>query len=202
MRDVVFDRLRDAIIDGALHPGEAIVDREVEAWAGASRTPVREAIDRLVTVGLVVVVPQQGTRVAPLDDERTAQSFSLLGELLPDGLDWVVAELTPSQVAALQQRALTAHSAAELFARGGLLDLIVAAVGNPRYRQVWDELSPHVARAWNVYPDRAPSISGLDADRFARLVVAADPAASDVLRAWFAEVDATEPDAAASRGGN
>jgi DNA-binding GntR family transcriptional regulator len=190
VRDVVFDRLRDAIVAGELVPGEPIVEKDVEQWANASRTPVREAIDRLAAVHLVEVLPQRGTNVAPLDRERTLQSFSVLGELLPDGLDQVVDVLSPSQARVLQRTAASTGDTVQLFARGGLLDSIVGVVGNPRYRQVWDELAPHLQRSWNVEPGSAPSIDGLDLDAFADLVGRGDAGASDVLRAWFAGVDA------------
>ena len=53
LREVVFDQMRDAIVDGTLHPGERLNDDELVAWLGVSRTPIREAVARLHAAGLV-----------------------------------------------------------------------------------------------------------------------------------------------------
>lgn len=62
--DRVYDELVAAIRDLRLAPGEALSEVELAERLGVSRTPLREAIARLVDAGLVVVVPQVGTRVA------------------------------------------------------------------------------------------------------------------------------------------
>ena len=67
LRDQVFGRLRAAIVDGTLEPGERLHDAELCAWLGVSRTPVREAMARLEQIGLVVVRPGSSTVVSPLD---------------------------------------------------------------------------------------------------------------------------------------
>jgi DNA-binding GntR family transcriptional regulator len=67
LRDDVFRRLRDGIVDGTFAPGEQLRDVELAAWLGCSRTPVREALLRLADVGLVVASPGRSTVVADLD---------------------------------------------------------------------------------------------------------------------------------------
>ena len=47
LRDTVHVRLRDAIVDGTLAPGEVVRDTDLATWLGVSRTPVREALLRL-----------------------------------------------------------------------------------------------------------------------------------------------------------
>ncbi len=60
----VYTRLGEAILDGRLAPGERLRDRELAEWLGVSRTPVREALQRLERVGLVEVSPHRYTRVS------------------------------------------------------------------------------------------------------------------------------------------
>lgn len=48
LSDEVFDRLRDAIVRSELVPGEKVKDTELAERFGLSRTPVREALNRLV----------------------------------------------------------------------------------------------------------------------------------------------------------
>lgn len=67
LRDEVFDRLRDAIVDGTLAPDEQLRDTEIALWLGVSRTPVREALLELGRSGLVRSLPGRSTVVAPID---------------------------------------------------------------------------------------------------------------------------------------
>ena len=77
MRDAVYERLLDLIISGQLVPNEVLNDAELEAWAGASRTPVREALNKLADMGLVVIAPQAKTRVAPLEPHPFLEAVEL-----------------------------------------------------------------------------------------------------------------------------
>lgn len=51
----------------ALPPGEPIVEAELSERTGIGRTPVREALMRLMSIGLVVQQPRRGLLVAPID---------------------------------------------------------------------------------------------------------------------------------------
>ncbi|TPW74814.1 GntR family transcriptional regulator [Schumannella soli] len=64
LREQVLGRLRQAIRDFELQPGQRLVERELMEWLGVSRTTVREAIRELATEGLVTVVPQKGAVVS------------------------------------------------------------------------------------------------------------------------------------------
>lgn len=52
---------------GELAPGERLTEDELAAWLGISRTPVREALGRLASIGLVELDATRGARVAPLE---------------------------------------------------------------------------------------------------------------------------------------
>jgi DNA-binding GntR family transcriptional regulator len=60
----VYARIGEAILDGTLQPGEHLRDHELAARLGVSRTPVREALQRLERSGLVEVAPNRYTRVS------------------------------------------------------------------------------------------------------------------------------------------
>lgn len=49
----LYERLREGILSGELHPGERLIELEVANAANLSRTPVREALQRLEADGLV-----------------------------------------------------------------------------------------------------------------------------------------------------
>lgn len=64
LADAAYDTLLSAILDGTLLPGERLQDADLVAWLGISRTPIREAIERLADQGLVELSPHRYTRVA------------------------------------------------------------------------------------------------------------------------------------------
>ncbi|MFJ4036957.1 GntR family transcriptional regulator [Microbacterium sp. NPDC090007] len=66
--DDAYRQLGEAIVDGRLQPGDRLRDVELAALMGISRTPVREALQRLERIGLVEVAANRYTRVAALSD--------------------------------------------------------------------------------------------------------------------------------------
>ncbi|GAA1877533.1 GntR family transcriptional regulator [Lapillicoccus jejuensis] len=62
--DRVEDTLRELILRGDLTPGARLAEVELADRLGVSRTPVREALSRLVVQGLVDSAPNRGARVA------------------------------------------------------------------------------------------------------------------------------------------
>lgn len=66
LRDVVFQTLREAILRGELKPGERLMELQLAAQLGVSRTPIREAIRMLEQEGLAVTMPRKGAEVAKM----------------------------------------------------------------------------------------------------------------------------------------
>jgi DNA-binding GntR family transcriptional regulator len=64
LRDVVFENLREAILEGKVKPGQRLMEVQLAEQLGVSRTPVREAIRKLELEGLVVMLPRKGAYVA------------------------------------------------------------------------------------------------------------------------------------------
>jgi GntR family transcriptional regulator, rspAB operon transcriptional repressor len=69
----VFEKLRADIICGALPPGTHMAEVDICERMQVSRTPVREALIRLVEEGLVQVYPQLGSFVAPISIEAVRE---------------------------------------------------------------------------------------------------------------------------------
>lgn len=69
LRDVVFNTLREAILKGELKPGERLMELQLAARLGVSRTPIREAIRMLEQEGLAVTIPRRGAEVAKMTEK-------------------------------------------------------------------------------------------------------------------------------------
>ncbi len=64
LREIVFENLREAILEGRLEPGQRMMEIQLAEQLGVSRTPVREAIRKLELEGLVIMIPRKGAYVA------------------------------------------------------------------------------------------------------------------------------------------
>ncbi|EWY37177.1 hypothetical protein N825_21560 [Skermanella stibiiresistens SB22] len=73
--------IRDAIVSGEIPEGSRLREEDVAARAGTSRTPVREAIRRLVNEGFLESQPNAGVVVAVWDADRVIQLFGVRAAL-------------------------------------------------------------------------------------------------------------------------
>ena len=60
IRDVVYEKLKDAILSGSFDGNERLVESDLAARLHVSRTPVREALRRLESEGILEALPKQG----------------------------------------------------------------------------------------------------------------------------------------------
>lgn len=69
--------LLDAIDRGELPPGTRLVEADLAERFGVSRTPVREALNRLETQGVVARDPRRGAVVATLDYDQLGELYAV-----------------------------------------------------------------------------------------------------------------------------
>ncbi|NLT94961.1 MAG: GntR family transcriptional regulator [Clostridia bacterium] len=81
LREIVFETLRDAIINQVLRPGERLMEIQLAEELGVSRTPVREAIRKLELEGLVVMLPRRGAYVAGISMKDILEVFEVRAAL-------------------------------------------------------------------------------------------------------------------------
>ena len=74
----VYEQLRSAIVDLKLPPGSPLDEVRLSQQFAMSRTPIREALVRLVGDGLVTTLPNRSTVVAPIDFEKLPVYFEAL----------------------------------------------------------------------------------------------------------------------------
>lgn len=63
----LYEELRRAILSLSVQPGDNLEEKDLVERYGMSRTPVREALIRLASDGLVILLPNRGARVAAVD---------------------------------------------------------------------------------------------------------------------------------------
>ncbi len=194
LRDTVHDRLRDAIVDGTLAPGEVVRDTELAGWLGVSRTPVREALLRLGETGLVRAAPGRSTVVAEIDLAEVREAHAVVATMHRLAVTEAVARLTSADLDRMRKanaRFATAVDAqdteAALAADDAFHAVAVDASANRALATVLDQFGPVVRRLERL---RFASVAAVDSvalhDRLVAACAARDTdAAADVaFRTW------------------
>ena len=153
MSDAAYDRLRDAIVRGELAPGEKIKDADLAEMLGLSRTPVREAITRLVDSGLVQSKPGVYTRVSTLNYDDVAANLAVLKALDSLAMASAVPYLTERDFHAMRQANKDFADAVKrqdvskaLAADDSFHGVVIRAAGNPVIERIIEQLHPQLHR--------------------------------------------------------
>ncbi len=103
-RPDIFEALQGEILDGRLQPGDRVKEAEVAERFGLSRTPVREALRRLETRGLLVHAPHKGMVVARLETSAVAELY-VMREILDGAAARLAAQhATETEIAAMEKQ--------------------------------------------------------------------------------------------------
>lgn len=98
----VLEQLRGRILSLEVPPGAPLSENELAADLGVSRTPVRESLILLVEEGLVSVVPQVGTFVAPIREPDIATAQFVRESLEVAALEQSVGRVSAADAADLE----------------------------------------------------------------------------------------------------
>ncbi|SBN61975.1 DNA-binding transcriptional regulator, GntR family [Curtobacterium sp. 9128] len=143
LRDTVQDKIRDAIMDGTLEPGERLNDDDLIAWLGVSRTPIREALAELARSGLIEMAPNRYTRVAAPAKDELLDAYRTLGVIYGGVVRLAVPRFTDAERKKIvkmlddvasrvrkEEQSEVAHDGADLYA------MWADACGNPSLEQL------------------------------------------------------------------
>jgi DNA-binding GntR family transcriptional regulator len=138
----VYANLRDAIVRAELAPGRQLSENELAASLGVSRTPVREALQRLRDDRLVEIVPQLGTFVSPISTRAVADA-----QFIREALECAAVRAAAPRVTADDLEALEQNLAAQDRARGSA-DFDAFYVLDDQFHQAICDLSGR--NVWNI----------------------------------------------------
>ena len=100
-------RLEEDILRGRVQPGHRLDERELSERYGVSRTPIREALQRLAAHGLAIARGRQGLQVAQLSVTELLDALRVVAELEALAATQAALRITTSQRDVLE----TAHEA-------------------------------------------------------------------------------------------
>jgi DNA-binding GntR family transcriptional regulator len=81
LRELTLQKMREAILSFHFQPGERLVERDLCAQLGVSRTIVREVLRHLESEGLVSILPNRGPIVAETSAEEAMQIYEIRAAL-------------------------------------------------------------------------------------------------------------------------
>ena len=141
IRDIVYEKLRTAIIAGHLASGERLFDTQLAKQFGVSRTPVREALRMLEQEDLIVVTPRRGTIVSSLKQEDGVEIYNIRSVLEGLAVRLAAGNITPSEIVELRDklekmRPLPENLAGYMAVHAEFNSVLIKASRSPRILQL------------------------------------------------------------------
>jgi DNA-binding GntR family transcriptional regulator len=157
LKEEIFGVLHKRIIAGKYAPGEWLRQEEISSQLGVSQTPVREALDLLVSSGLAERIPYRGVRVLQLTIEEIVDSYFLRLLLESTAVAATARIRTEEQLAALYRIVEKTEALMSLNDMSMQMQLnrefhysIVTASGNPLMTKLYEVVS-HQFPDWMLY---------------------------------------------------
>lgn len=101
LRDVAYDLIKHQIITCTFKPGEYLNEAFVSAKLGIGRTPVHQALDRLMLEDMVEVIPRKGVIVKPVSLEDVMQIIEVRLINEPYGVRLAAERADDTEIAAM-----------------------------------------------------------------------------------------------------
>ncbi|WP_378954034.1 GntR family transcriptional regulator [Pelosinus sp. sgz500959] len=153
IRDVVYDYLRTAIINGLIKPGERLVEKDYAEKFNISRTPVREALRKLEIEGLVENIPRKGDIVKGIALHDMLEIFAIRQALEPLIVKTAIDNMTPEAIIKLQETVDNMTSAAHNDDTAAVLDafqtfhdILINVSNMPRLSAIISQLKDYLGR--------------------------------------------------------
>ena len=153
LREIVFESLREAIINGHLKPGERMMEIQLADEMGVSRTPVREAIRKLELEGFVVMIPRKGAYVAGISLKDIADVFEIRAALESLAAALAAERITEEELEALERSLVKVAECTEANDLEALItvdtdfhDILYKASRNERLVQIVSNLREQIQR--------------------------------------------------------
>jgi DNA-binding GntR family transcriptional regulator len=163
IKDVIYQELREWIVFGEFSPGDRLVEADLAARFGVSKTPVREALLTLEGEGLVVLRPHRGAEVSRLSVAEWTDLIFLRDVLEVGALDAIMTHMTEAHFATAEAALAEMEDAC-------------AARDYRRYRRAQRQLHHTIlgAPGHPSLPETAVQLNDR-LDRYGRLLVTRDP---------------------------
>ena len=135
LRHSTYEAIKWMIVTGQLAPGSRLTELDLTEQLQVSRTPVREALNKLQRDGLVIERPRTGFSVVTFDEVMLCEVFDLRAELDNYATRLTTGRITPDQIQTLQDMVAECENLAKS-GRGTKANLQEMQVGIEIHRSV------------------------------------------------------------------
>jgi DNA-binding GntR family transcriptional regulator len=159
LHNTIFEIIRDRIVFGQYPPGMSLSEKALCKEFGVSRTPLREAIQKLVSLKLVTVIPRFGTHVTQIDIHEIRSAFEVKIRLEGLAGELAAMRVEPDQLEELDgliKAAVRGDQTDKNRRHNRLIEIdsrfhtiIHQAAQNPILQEFLDNLHYRCARLWN-----------------------------------------------------
>ena len=191
MRDDVYEELKRRIVELDFKPGQVLHEKDLAETFSVSRTPIREALIRLESDGLVKVSRGRGAYVTEVSLRKLKEAFEIRSHLATLVGRLAVARASDGEIAAMDELLARIEAETEAAPLRSLdmtfHDLVNAATHNAMLAETLARMRNQVSRVWdtNIPAGEDHFFSGIH-EEFSDLVAAVkakdDNGVADVLR--------------------
>jgi DNA-binding GntR family transcriptional regulator len=193
----VYRILRERFLSGQFRPGERLHLDEMQKQMQISRTPLKDALNRLAVEGLVIIKPRSGTFLAPLNVREVSESFDVRNVLELYAIETLAPAISETQLREL--RALLQELRQELQRARETKDyvcyvdddhklhaMIVEFSGNLKLRDAWSQVNVFVQMARLHYEDETEefAVTQKEHEDIMRALERRDPAQARAALNW------------------
>lgn len=102
LTDLIYQNIKKRILTNGFHPGERLQEQELADQMNVSRTPVREAISRLGSEGLLTIIPRRGVFVTKPQTKDITDIYEVREALEVLAIELLVPKLNDDDISYLQ----------------------------------------------------------------------------------------------------
>jgi len=152
----IFKTIRDRIVYMEYPPGKLLPEKDLCEEFKVSRTPLREAIQKLKEMKLVSVIPRYGTYISPVDINEIRSAFEVKIKLEGLAGETAARRITADKLAEMKALIEKADALLKVDGHRYLIEIdaqfheiIYQATQNPILQEMLENLHSRCARLWN-----------------------------------------------------
>ncbi len=158
-----YEAIKERILSLELRPGQFVNEAELGQLVSMGRMPVHQAVHRLMTEGLLKVIPRKGIIIGAESANEVLQALEARGAVEPNIAALAAERATPQQVSHMQKLLKQSRKVADQRFRREFMDLdrlfhaaVAEAAGNRMLADAQRPLQERSARIWSLIVMRHP----------------------------------------------
>lgn len=161
-KDYAYFQIKEKIIEGKLHPDQSVIEEELSSKLEISRTPLREALQRLEFENMVVRQTNGRLKIAPISVQEVKEIFNVRAKLEGIAVVEATQNATEKDIRALSN---IAYMIKKTYSDGNIEDILYYGAqfhsyiydlsGNKTVNNMLSQLNDHIHRYRRLVPHQS-----------------------------------------------